>query len=121
MQSGGAAANGDRVTRANALGQRRFEPLDYRPLGEKIALESCNNSIDIRVIDALAPIAEKPHGTALLDRGSQLLAIEPSAVAIAGIFKVQRDWPSLFPTVIAVFSLIPEMNGWLNHVKTIKF
>ena len=39
METGGAAADRNRVSSADAFGKGRLEPLDYRTLGEKITLE----------------------------------------------------------------------------------
>ena len=52
-------ADRDRVPGADALGERRLEPLDRRALGEKIALQHRDHGVDIAPVDALAPIAEE--------------------------------------------------------------
>ena len=64
MQSGGATADRDRVTRAYPFGKGRLEPLHQRPLGEKVAFQHSDHGIDVTAIDILPAIAEESHGRA---------------------------------------------------------
>ena len=53
-----STADRDRVAGADAFSQGGFETFDRGTLREEIAAEHRNNRIDIRLIDALAPVTE---------------------------------------------------------------